>query len=295
MTIERFVNEVRAALTGVPARERDEAVAELESLLREEAARCGESQAVATLGSPAEYAASVRAALGEAGGDPLQPQGRVLGMPYDFRGASVERVGARVWNPADPRIFTPRMFGLGWTVNFGALAVKLGLMRPDDLGDEAFERIPKRALDVALAVPVALAAATVVLFAASWSRLPAEVPVHWGVSGAPDDWAPKALVIGALAAFAVVPVALAVARVVRGRIDARSRMLSSAALAFPTTLALGIGAITVADADGGASGNLTLVVIACALALAFVLLYVPSRLGLRAEWREAGEEMRRES
>lgn len=295
MTIERYVSEVRAALADVPAREREEALAELESLLRDEAGRHGESRAVAALGSPAGYAASVSAALGEQGGDPLQPQGRLLGMPYDFRGASVERVGARVWNPADPRIFTPRLFGLGWTVNFGALAVKMGLIRPDDLGDEAFERIPKRALDIALAVPVALAVATVVLFAVSWSGLPAEVPVHWGVSGAPDDWAPKALVLGGLAAFAVVPVAMAAARILRGRVDARSRMISSAALAFPVTLALGIGAITVADADGGASGNLTLVVIACAVVLAFLLLYVPSRLGLRAEWREANQEMRRES
>ncbi|MRR12907.1 DUF1648 domain-containing protein, partial [bacterium] len=114
-------------------------------------------------------------------------------MPFDFRGASVDRVSNRVWNPADPRIFTPRLFGIGWTINFGALAVKLGLLRPDDLAEDSFEHLPGWVANAVLAVPVVLAMLTTSLMALSWPALPAEVPVHWGAGGTPDDWAPKAL------------------------------------------------------------------------------------------------------
>jgi hypothetical protein len=48
--------------------------------------------------------------------------GRVLGLvPYDFRKPTVERVKARWWNPGDARLFTPRVFGVGWSVNLARL------------------------------------------------------------------------------------------------------------------------------------------------------------------------------
>jgi uncharacterized membrane protein len=31
----------------------------------------------------------------------------------------VERFKAAWWNPSDPRIFTDRVFGVGWSVNLG--------------------------------------------------------------------------------------------------------------------------------------------------------------------------------
>lgn len=286
-TIDSYIEAVRSELVGFPPAARDEELAELRSLLAEDAQRRGEAEAVRSLGDPKEYAVQLRASDHER--DHSAPQGTLLGMPYDFRGASVERVGARIWNPADSRIFTPRLFGIGWTVNFGALAVRLGLIRPDDLGDESFERIPPVAVTVASAVPLVLALATAVLMAASWSRLPAEVPVHWGVSGAPDDFAPKALAFGGLFVLTVLPALVVAVRSAFKRPGARERVLSSAALALLATLGFGLTALTVADADGGASGNLTLLVIAVGFALSFSLLYVPARLGLRAEWREARE------
>ena len=36
----------------------------------------------------------------------------------------------RWWDPSDPRIFVPRAIGLGWDVNLGAIAVKLGWLPP---------------------------------------------------------------------------------------------------------------------------------------------------------------------
>jgi hypothetical protein len=293
-TIATYLAAVREELSGLPERERAEALRELESLLRDDAARMGEASAIEALGDPATYAASVREAVSGPAEGSAVPQGRILGMPYDFRGASAERVGERIWNPADPRIFTPRLFGVGWTINFGAVAVKIGLIRPDDSGDEAFRRIPPKALALALAVPALFALATVVLVATAWAGLPAEVPVHWGVSGAPDDWAPKATAVGFLLAVTVLPVAVAYARVLRRGIPARTRVLAAAVLGLLSSLGAAIAAITVADARGGGHGNWMVLVILGAVAVSFLVLYLPVRAGMRAEWRDSlaapGEE-----
>lgn len=45
-------------------------------------------------------------------------QGRLLGViPYDFRPPSWTRIREAYWNPADPRLFTDRVFGIGWALN----------------------------------------------------------------------------------------------------------------------------------------------------------------------------------
>ena len=44
--------------------------------------------------------------------------GRVFGLvPYDFRPPTWDRIRAAYWNPSDERIFTDRVFGVGWAVN----------------------------------------------------------------------------------------------------------------------------------------------------------------------------------
>ena len=47
-----------------------------------------------------------------------QPVGRFLGVPYDFRVPTVDRLRERLWNEDDDRIFTPMVFGVGWSINF---------------------------------------------------------------------------------------------------------------------------------------------------------------------------------
>ncbi len=54
--------------------------------------------------------------------------GRILGVPYDFRPPTLKRVEERVWNPRDERIFTPTVFGVGWTINFYQLKRRLLLL-----------------------------------------------------------------------------------------------------------------------------------------------------------------------
>ena len=46
-----------------------------------------------------------------------QPSGRFVRVPYDFRIPTLRRVRERWWNPDDPRIFTPHVFGVGWSLN----------------------------------------------------------------------------------------------------------------------------------------------------------------------------------
>ena len=58
--------------------------------------------------------------------------GTVLGfIPYDLRFPSLERFSSRLWNPADPRLFTEHPFGVGWVVNIPtALAIVRELAGP---------------------------------------------------------------------------------------------------------------------------------------------------------------------
>ena len=48
--------------------------------------------------------------------------GRIFGVPYDFRPPTVERVRSKLWNKDNPSILSPTIFGVGWTVNLYQLA-----------------------------------------------------------------------------------------------------------------------------------------------------------------------------
>ena len=44
--------------------------------------------------------------------------GTFLGVPYDWRRKGfLSRLKQRWWNPADPRLFTPKTFGWGYDIN----------------------------------------------------------------------------------------------------------------------------------------------------------------------------------
>ncbi len=45
--------------------------------------------------------------------------GRVLGyVPYDFRPPTWEKIRAAYWNPDSDVLFSDRVFGVGWAINF---------------------------------------------------------------------------------------------------------------------------------------------------------------------------------
>ena len=52
-------------------------------------------------------------------------QGKLGFIPYDFRIPTIERVKEFCWNPDDSRIFTPGVWGIGWTINLYTLLEKM--------------------------------------------------------------------------------------------------------------------------------------------------------------------------
>jgi hypothetical protein len=55
---------------------------------------------------------------------PLVPrarQGRFLGLPYDSRRPTRERLRRAAWDPDEPRVLVPKAFGWGYGVNLAAL------------------------------------------------------------------------------------------------------------------------------------------------------------------------------
>ena len=60
-------------------------------------------------------------------------QGRVFDLvPYDFRPPTWQRIRDAYWNPNSDRLFSDRVFGVGWAVN---------LYRAKTLMEGAFERL----------------------------------------------------------------------------------------------------------------------------------------------------------
>jgi Family of unknown function (DUF5808) len=75
-------------------------------------------------------------------------QGRVLGIvPYDFRPPTWERIRRAYWNTDDPRLFTDRVFGVGWSVNLYRASILLEQGFQTLMGSSALtsrERSPAR-------------------------------------------------------------------------------------------------------------------------------------------------------
>lgn len=44
-------------------------------------------------------------------------QGNIVGIPYDFRVPTTERLRATFWNKDNPQLLVPQALGIGWTIN----------------------------------------------------------------------------------------------------------------------------------------------------------------------------------
>ena len=55
--------------------------------------------------------------------------GRVLGVPYDWRKPTRERLKRGVWDPEQRRMFIPKVYGWGYGIDFYEVARRLGLVR----------------------------------------------------------------------------------------------------------------------------------------------------------------------
>ena len=50
-------------------------------------------------------------------------QGRILGLPYDFRRPSASRAKKEFWDPDNDSLLTPHSFGIGYGVNLARLVI----------------------------------------------------------------------------------------------------------------------------------------------------------------------------
>ncbi len=64
--------------------------------------------------------------------------GKVGFVPYDFRLPTLDRIKEAYWNPNDGRVFTERVLGVGWAVNFYALLENIRTMGQADCAEEDY-------------------------------------------------------------------------------------------------------------------------------------------------------------
>lgn len=191
---------------------------------------------------PGATAADVRALADELG----EPDDTAAGLrawlqrlPLHVALPSAERVAHTWWNPRDERLFVPRVFGLGWTLNVGAVAVRLRLIEPD-AEDEPFEHTPAPVLRAALAVPAVLAAAVGAHYVVRWRALPARLPNQLDVVGRVGGWTSRSTAAAVDVTAALAPTVWAAWQLGRGASGARAA-----------------GALATATASAGLAAGLT--------------------------------------
>lgn len=291
--VETYFARVHGALLVAAADTCEETVDDLKAHVMEELAETAGTPAdvtrvLAELGSPETLAAECadiaieRPDLAEPPQKPSALAGTLLGIPYDLRPPTGDRVASRWWDPTNPHVLVPRVWGAGWDINFGAVAVKVGLIRPDD-EDVPFAAVPPSRLALAWIVPAVLALAFVVLIALFQSSLPSHVPVHFGLDGTPDKFGTKgdALVMPVIFMAAGLAVCgLAWAR----RASALARVAAGAFALFLGSISLGVYAQHVLYAHG--IGPIALFAgIIGSFVTPFLLLVGLSRSGRAAEMR----------
>lgn len=278
---EDYLRAVRAHLGRFPRADRRRALSALSAQLKELAEVGGDP--VTALGDPASYAAHLLDALAdESPAD--SARWRVLGLPVETRGPVSAEVRSRTWDPANPRLFVPRLFGIGWSLNLGAVAVRMGLIRPDDTDDDVLTRIPQRDLRLAQTVPVVIAGATATALALAWRTLPPTVASGFGFSGRPRGEAPRWTLIGAFV-LGVGPALWAQRR----DVPTEDRLVRSASATSLSTISAGVVAATVAQARDprGRWGLLMVAALPVAVTASLAVVVAPLRSGLRRAWRSA--------
>jgi len=291
--VEAYFARLAASAAGAAGPDAED-LAELRAHVDERLARGEDAAAVlAELGDPEALTSAFAAEDPDVDPDALNDgpgstgagrlAGRLLGVPFDLRMPTARRYARRLWDPTDPRVLVPKALGVGWTVNFGSLAVRAGLVRPDD-EDSPFAATPEPFLRASLAAPVLVTAATLALVARSRHRLPARVPVSWSATGTVQAWGPRAVPLALSAIGSVGPLVAAASVHLRAR-PAEDRAVASAGALAMAALGYGTLSQTVAAVEGRGAAARMRATLAAALALPLLLLVALSRAGRRAEQR----------
>ncbi len=276
-----YLREVSAHLTRLSRADRRLALDALEAQLGElEEAGI---DPVRALGAPAEYAAVLIDTL-STDASAEEPDRRVLGLPVETRGLVSAEVRSRTWNPANPHLVVPRLLGVGWTLNLGALAVKLKLIRPDDATADVTEQVPERAARASQLVPLLIAGATAGAVALTWRSLPDRVATGFDVAGRQNRTGPKRSAIGWVL-LGVVPAMWAALD--RGPSEERLVRAANATTLASASAAVVAASILSARRPRGRWGLLVPAGLAVGVATSLGVIVVPLRAGLRRAWRGA--------
>jgi len=293
--VDAYFARVRGALLVAAADESDDAIEELRGHVLEELAATGGtsddvSRVLEGLGTPealaARYSDAPDTGAGRGDADVAESiplHGRVMGMPYELRVPTTGRIANRMWNPLDTRVFVPRVFGLGWDINFGALAVKLHLIKPDD-EDEPFATAPAAVITATLAVPILATVVLMCLMVVAWPNLPSQLPSHWNVLGRPDQFWDRGTDVAFLLVMALIPTFWAIAAHMGGR-PALNRVAVSGFATLLATISLSQFVQVLYFVNGDQGTLPTFVGLAAALLLPFVMFVMVSRAGRSAEQR----------
>lgn len=284
-----YLSAVRAHLGLLSRADRRQALDALAAQLDELAEVGGDP--VAELGVPDRYAADLLDALADESPDGAASW-HVFGVPVETRGPVSAEVRSRVWDPASPRLFVPRLFGIGWSVNLGAVAVRAGLIRPDDADADVLRSIPERHLSTARRVPLIIAGATAATLALLWRSLPSSVASGFGMTGKPRGDAPRWTLTGAVA-LGLGPALWAQ----RKNPPVEDQLVRAASATSLSVMSASVVAATVAQArrPGGRWGLLTVAALPAAVAASLAVIVMPLRSGLRRVWRAAGASPRSRS
>lgn len=112
---------------------------------------------------------------------------RILGIPVSLQGLTDSEARLRAFEPENPKLFVPRTVGAGWDLNVGALAVRLGLLRPDDSIPDLAEHIPSTTVNTLRAAPLVGAVAVIAAGVYAAQRYE-QMPTNWGLTFRPTRW-----------------------------------------------------------------------------------------------------------
>ena len=112
---------------------------------------------------------------------------RVLGLPVSLAGLTNAEARLRAFEPENPKLFVPRTVGIGWDLNIGAVAVRLGLLRPDDSVPDLVDHIPSATLKTLRISPL-IGASAAVISGACTAQHHDQLPTNWGVTFRPNRW-----------------------------------------------------------------------------------------------------------
>lgn len=273
-----YVTAVAAHLRDLPRALRTAALDDLQAVL-------DEGIDPGRLGEPAAYAAELLADLTREP-ESSDPVADVFGIPFEARGLTDAGVRGRLWAPQDPRLIVPRLLGGGWTLNLGAVAVKLGLLRPDDWDDESHADIPPALVRCCRTIPTGIAAGTVVacvIAARGAAATGGRVPTHWDVAGRVDRWGDQR--------WLAVPAAVAVMLAVWGAMPTQGddTFVRPAVAGYGAALAAGIAglqATTLKSPDRPSPAALPLLLAPAAVVVGMIA--VPVAVAVRRSWRKRG-------